>query len=164
MAGITAFVIAAPVTTVTAGRIEFPFYLVDGHVVAAVRHFPVGAVAVLGRRLHFRVVGVAVGAERGLVTGGTETVVLRSVEAMIFYEYRGVVKGFSRFHGPFLLIFMTFAAGDLLAGGNRFGMGAVAVRRCFHAGTRGEQGEEAGKEQGDGGKMESFHFFPPIES
>jgi hypothetical protein len=88
-----AFVIGSAVTAVAAGRIKFAFDLVQGHEVAAVRHLHVRAVAVFYGRLHFDLVGMAVGAEGGFVTRGAEPVIRRSVEAVILDKGPGMAKG-----------------------------------------------------------------------
>jgi len=50
-------------TTVAAGRIEFPFDFVHRHEIAAMGHLTVGTVAVFNGGLHLDLVGVAVVAE-----------------------------------------------------------------------------------------------------
>lgn len=86
MAGDAAFVISSAVAAVAAGRVEFAFDPVQGEEVAAMLEFPVGAIAIAGGRLHFNLVGVTVIAERAFVTGGTEPVIRRGVEAVILDE------------------------------------------------------------------------------
>lgn len=88
-----AFVIGSAVTAVTAGRIKFAFDLVQGHEIAAVWHLHVRAVAVFYGWLHFDLVGMAVGAEGGFVTGGAEPVIRGSEEAVILDKGPGMAKG-----------------------------------------------------------------------
>jgi hypothetical protein len=63
VAGDTALVVGTAMTTVAAGRIEFPLDLVHRHEVAAMGHLAVGTVAVLDGGFHLDLICVAVVAE-----------------------------------------------------------------------------------------------------
>ena len=63
MAGDAALIVGTTMTTVTAGRIEFPFNFMHGHKVAAVGHLTIGTITVFYGGLHLDLVGVAVVAE-----------------------------------------------------------------------------------------------------
>ena len=108
MAGDTSFVVGSAVTAVAAGRVEFAFDLVQGHEVAAMRHFAVRTVTIFQGRLHFDLVGVAIAAERHFMACGAEAVVGGGIETVIFYKNRGVAEGVEAFHGSLLLVFMAF--------------------------------------------------------
>jgi hypothetical protein len=63
VAGNAALIVGTAMTTVTAGRVEFPFNFVHGHEVAAVGHLTIGTVSVFNGGFHFDLIGVAVVAE-----------------------------------------------------------------------------------------------------
>ena len=88
VAGHTAFIIGTAMTAIAAGRIELAFDLVHSHVITAVRHLTIGTIAILNRRLHLDLVGMAIVAERAFVAGGTEPLIGRSVKTMVFHKGR----------------------------------------------------------------------------
>ena len=75
VAGHTAFVIGTTVTAVTAGRVKLALDLVHRHEVSAMRHLAIGTIAVLERRLHLYLVGMAIVAERTFVAARTDPLI-----------------------------------------------------------------------------------------
>lgn len=148
MAGHAALVVGTSMAAVAAIRVKLSLDLVHGNEIAAVLHLPVRSMAVFQRRLHFNFIGMAVGTEGALVTGGAETVVAGSIEAMVFYERRRVAESAESLQGPLLLVFMAFRTVNLLADGQGFGMGSRQNRDGFHLGAGGEYHDQPAQNKG----------------
>ena len=98
-------------------RIKFTLDLVHGHEVTAMGHFPVRAMAVLYRRLHFCLIGVAVAAERTLMAGAAEPVIRGGVETVILDKGRCMAESIKCLERAFLLILVTLGTTYLLTDG-----------------------------------------------
>jgi len=80
----TAFVVGAAMTAIATGGIEFTFYLVHGHEVAAMLHLTVGTIAELCGWFNLDFVGMTVIAEGAFVAGTAESVIRGSIKAVTF--------------------------------------------------------------------------------
>jgi hypothetical protein len=93
---------------VAACRVGLAVNLVSREIISAVYKFAVGTIAVFRRRLHGFPGGMAVVAERPLMTDGAELVILSGIILVVKDEIRGMVEGGVWLENPLDLVFMAF--------------------------------------------------------
>ena len=154
------FVVVPPMATVAAGWIELSLDLVQGHEIAAMRHFAFGAASVLvGGLRRIDLAGMAIPAEGTLVAGCAEAVVGAGIQTMVADECRRMAECLGSLHGTLILIFVAFKTVELPLGGQRLRVGGGQYAL---PGAGGNHGGQPDQKQGEESQGAESHLWPPL--